>query len=131
MHATWIVAADEERAVIYSVPRGMARLRQLYELHRSRLSPGAGTGEYVGPSDLSQGLDGPARAFAGHVAQHLDDARKERRFDELIVAAAPPFLDDLRESLSAETRAALIAEIGSNLVGVAQESLQEQVLRVL
>jgi len=107
----------------------MARLRQLYELHSSQLSPGAG--EYLGPSELPQGLDGPAGAFAGHVARHLDDARLERRFDELIVAAAPPFLECLRESLSAATRAALVAEIGSNLVGVPEESLQEQVLRVL
>jgi protein required for attachment to host cells len=114
----------------------MARLRQLSELRHSRTSMGPdgdrpGTRQ-TGNSDPAPGpVERQACSFAADVALYVEDARLERRFDELILVAAPAFLACLRESLSQEARDAVIGEIGKDLVGAQQESLQEHVLRVL
>jgi len=71
------------------------------------------------------------RDFSGQLAVYLEDARRERRFDELILVAAPGLLANLRERLTQAVRDAIIAEIAKDLVGARQESLQEQVLRVM
>ena len=120
MQATWVVVANRNRATIYTVPRGMARLRQFSELRHSR------------NSELARAPVEPrACSFAADVALYVEDARRERRFDELILVAAPAFLACLRESLSQAARDAVIGEIGKNLVDARPETLQEQVLRVL
>ena len=102
MQVTWVVVADHDRASIYAVPRGMARLRELGEL----------------PS-------------IAELAPYLDEARLAGRFDELILVAAPTCLSGLRERLSATVRDALVAEIAKDLAGASRETLQGEILRVL
>lgn len=108
-HVTWVVVADDSRATIYAVPRGMARLREVFELGRS----------------------GPAGGFGAELAVYLEEARAEGRYDELVLVAAPAFLGVLRGQLSGVARSALVGEIGKDLVGAGREILQEEVLRVL
>lgn len=136
MQATWVVVADRNCASIYSVPRGMARLRQICRLQCSRVSmkrdrcaPRDGE-NWISDQALST-VDQQARRFAAQVARHVEDACSERRFDELILVAAPSFLAYLRECLSEEARKAVVAEVAKNLVSAQPEKLQEQVLRVL
>ncbi len=102
MQVTWVVVADLDRAAIYAVPRGMARLRELLEL-----------------------------ASTAELAAYLDEARLQGRFDELILVAAPELSSNLRDGLSTTVRDVLVAEIGKNLAGASRETLQEEVLRVL
>ena len=102
MQVTWVVVADHDRATIYAVPRGMARLRELREL-----------------------------ASAAELAPYLEEARLEGRFDELVLVAAPTILSHLRDSLSQTVRDALVGEISKNLAAAGRETLQEEVLRVL
>lgn len=108
-HVTWVVVADDSRATIYAVPRGMARLREVFELRCSRQAGG----------------------FGAELARHLEEARAEGRYDELVLVAAPAFLGVLRDQLSGVARSALVGEIGKDLVGARREILQEEVLRVL
>lgn len=108
-HFTWVVVADEHRATIYAVPRGMVRLREIFELPRS-----GDTGDFV-----------------AELTRYLEEARAEGRYDELVLVAAPAFLAVLRARLSDAARDALVGEIGRNLVGAGREILQEEVLRVL
>lgn len=108
-HLTWVVVADDDRATIYAVPRGMARLREVFELRRA----------------------GPAGGFGVELARHLEEARAEGRYEELVLVAAPAFLGVLRDQLSGVARSALVGEIGKDLVGARREVLQEEVLRVL
>ena len=122
--STWVVVADPNRANIYSVRRGMARLHPYGELRHSPTAMDGGLEPAVGSG-------GQARRFAARVALMLDNGRAEQHFDELVLVAAPAFLACLRECLSEAVRAAIIAEIAKDLVGVRAESLQEQVLRVL
>lgn len=109
IHVTWVVVADESRATVYAVPRGMARLREVLEL------PPAPDG--VDP--------------AAELIRYLEQARAEERYDELVLVAAPPFLQTLRTRLSDQARGSLVGAIQKNLVGVGREILQEEVLRVL
>ncbi len=132
MQATWVVVADRDRATIYVVPRGMARLRQVSELRQSRTSMGRDGGRQTLKSDQeSAPVALQVRSFAADVALYVEDGRRERRFDELVLVAAPGFLACLRESLSQAARDAVVGEVGKNLVGAQRETLQEQVLRVL
>ncbi len=135
MQATWVVVANCQCATIYTVPRGMARLRQLCELRESQASAGCDCGPGGRKARISDGAFPPterqARSFAAQVARHVEDARLDRRFDELILVAAPSFLAYLRDSLSQAARDAVIGEIASDLAGARQETLQEQVLRIL
>ena len=134
MQATWVVVADRRCATIYTVPRGMARLRQLCELRESRAATGCGCpggGEARTPGKAFAPGEQQARSFAMQVALHVEDARLDRHFDELILVAAPVFLAYLRESLSQAARDAVIGEIPRNFSRAQRESLQEQVLRIL
>jgi len=136
MQATWVVVADCHRAAIYTVPRGMARLRQVCELCESRTSMDrdggrSGVREARIPDKAATPAEQQAHGFAVHVALQVEDARLDGRFDQLILVAAPTFLACLRESLSQAARDAVVGEIGKNFVGAQRETLQEQVLRVL
>jgi len=136
MQATWVVVADRQCATIYTVPRGMARLRQLCELRESRAAAGRDGGRPGGreartPDRAFTPGEQEARSFAVQVALHVEDARLERHFDELILVAAPTFLAYLRESLSQEAPDAVIGEISRHLNRAQRETLQGQVLRIL
>ena len=136
MKATWVVVADASYATVYTVPRGMARLRRLAELRHSPPSTRSDKGKPClgetrscdqAPATSKPGTDG----FAGQLAQYLEQARGDRQFDELILVAPPVLLSPLRDSLTQSLRDTVVAEIAKDLVGARQELLQEQVLRVL
>ena len=132
MQATWVVVADRQCATIYTVPRGMARLRRLCELHDTRAETVRADSRKAGISEKGLApVERQARGFAVQVALQVEEARLDRRFDELILVAAPTFLACLRESLSQAARDAVIGEIPRNLNRAQPDTLQEQVLRIL
>lgn len=114
---TWVVVADPKRAAIYGVPRGMARLREILSIEHSVQASGDGRQ--------------PVHGFAAELALYLEEARREGRFDDLMLVAEPAFLAELRANLSNALRDALHAEIGKDLVGAGRETLQEEVLKAL
>lgn len=124
MQFTWVVVADCDSATIYTIRRGMARLRRCAELRYPRAVAADGI-------DPAGGGEAQARHFAAQVARLVEDASLDRRFDELILVAAPAFLAILRDSLSRAVRDAIVAEIARDLIGDRQDALQEHVLRVL
>lgn len=72
-------------------------------------------------SDAEEHLE--AKDFARRVAQHLTDAWRQRRFDELRIAAAPRFLGHLRKELDAQVSAAVSEELNKDLIHVANDEL--------
>ena len=135
MKATWVVVANPGCATIYSVPRGMARLRRCADLHDSPPSARLHAGKPCHQQARASGQQTTAAraqtdSFARQLALYLEEARGERQFDELILVAAPALLIPLRGHLSQSLRGAVIAEIARDLDGAGQELLQEQVLRV-
>ena len=68
---------------------------------------------------------------AGELIRYLERARDEERYDELVLVAAPAFLEKLRTRLGDRARDSLVGAIQKNLVAAGREVLQEEVLRVL
>ena len=57
-----------------------------------------------------------AQGFARRVAQHLADAWRQKRFDELRIVAAPRFLGYLRKELDPHVSAAVTDELSKDLI---------------
>ena len=57
-----------------------------------------------------------ARRFARRITRALEEARRQNRYDRLIVMAPPAFLGLLREEMSPAVHAVLTAEIGKDLI---------------
>jgi protein required for attachment to host cells len=57
-----------------------------------------------------------AQGFARRLAQHLADALRQKRFDELRIVAAPRFLGHLRKELDAHVSATVTEEINKDLI---------------
>jgi protein required for attachment to host cells len=110
----WLVVADEGVARMYEKPRTGGDLETVAELtdeeahaHRADLRRDAygrrrggdrsGTSVTSAASDDEMHREG-AR-FAARIAQHLAEGLKNRRYDELRIAAAPRFLGQLRKAL--------------------------------
>jgi protein required for attachment to host cells len=57
-----------------------------------------------------------AQGFARRVAQHLSEALRQKKFDELRIVAAPRFLGLLRKELDAQVSATVIEEINKDFI---------------
>ena len=64
-----------------------------------------------------------ARRFARRITEALDEARRQNRYERLVVMAPPAFLGLLREEMPAAVRALLTAEVGKDLVHEPPEAL--------
>ena len=64
-----------------------------------------------------------ARRFARRITRALEEARRENRYDRLVVMAPPSFLGLLREEMPAAVQAVLTAEIGKDLIHEPPEAL--------
>jgi protein required for attachment to host cells len=64
-----------------------------------------------------------AHAFARRVAQHLGEAWRQKRFDELRIVAAPRFLGELRKTLDAHVSAAVSGELNKDLIHLPNDEL--------
>jgi protein required for attachment to host cells len=130
MEATWILVADRSRARIFEEIRSP---RALYEIEDfvnplGRASDRELTTDAAGRS-LSTGLrtrshsTGPgvgaatheAERFSKEIADYLESARTDHRYDRLWVVAAPKFLAMLRKRMSREVRKMVEQEIDKDL----------------
>jgi protein required for attachment to host cells len=66
-----------------------------------------------------------ARRFAQRIAKALDEARRQNRYERLVVMAPPAFLGLLREEMPAAVRALLALEVGKDLVRQPVASLSQ------
>jgi protein required for attachment to host cells len=111
----WLVVADEGVARMYEKPRTGGDLETVAELtdeqahaHRADLRRDAygrrRGGERSGTSVTSAASDDEMHRegarFAERIAQQLAEGLKNRRYDELRIAAAPRFLGQLRKALA-------------------------------
>ncbi|MCK6503186.1 host attachment protein [Myxococcota bacterium] len=116
-HATWIVLADSSRARIFRTdaaltegpvvidelvhPASRLRGRELESDRPSRSFAERG----AHPSDLGEsGAHAhQSELFAMELADHLDAARKDGRYEGIVLAAPPRFLGALRKAMSPAT----------------------------
>ncbi|MEN6541023.1 host attachment protein [Parvibaculum sp.] len=133
----WIVVADGETARIFSAHGRTAKLEPAipYELRmvnppsreQGTERPGRGH-ESVG--QLRHGVQPRVdphreakRTFAEEIAELLHGKTRERAFDELILAAPPKMLGDLRDALDDKTRALVKAELHKDLTKLSPAEL--------
>lgn len=80
----------------------------------------AGRRRGAGAHHATSGERGPrktqAQRFARRIVSELEEARRENRFDSIILMASPAFLGLLRDALPAALRATVAAEIHKDLV---------------
>jgi len=132
MPTTWILIADGARARLLEQDRhsrrfkptgeqeffgSQAQSREIASDRPGRSFDRAGEGRHA----MEPGTD-PHRhaeyAFARDLATHLEKAANDRRFDRLVVVAAPRTLGDLRGLLPESVRRTVTAEVDKDLTKV-------------
>ena len=138
---TWILVADAGHARIFEAsgsadePLGAERHSMSAELPPSREiasdRPGrsfdsAGEGRHAmePPTDPKRHAK---ESFARDVVHALDDARKHGDFEELVVAAPPAFLGDLRSFMPDPLKACISREINKDFTNLPDPELQHHI----
>jgi protein required for attachment to host cells len=128
MPTTWIVAADASRARILQVAdrERLVEVESLVNpegrLHNREINTDA-KGRFAGPDrpgghssdDEERTVDHYNELFAKRVADYLDKARNDRRYERLVVVAAPKMLGQLRQELGKEVEKLVLDEVPKDL----------------
>lgn len=137
MH-TRIVLADQSEARFYDIERADSPLRLIGKLtdpnarlhdrdfksdrpgrvfdHAVEAGKRRGTVAHHGTGGERSPRKHEAQLFASRIAQELETAGQERRFDRLILVAGPAFLGLLRAALPKAVVAAIAAEVPKDLM---------------
>lgn len=148
-----IVVADESEARFYDTERHDARLRQVGRIEdpQARLHdrdfksdrPGrvfdhapAAAGRRGAVAHHATGGEGDRRPrkhemqlFARRVAHELELAEREKKFERIVLIAAPSFLGALRDALPQSVRLKVAAEVHKDLVHQADEAVSAHLPR--
>jgi protein required for attachment to host cells len=149
----WVVVADEAIARILQWPEYGDELQSVEELTDPAAHAKEGdlqrdsTGRRAGPAAQGARQNSPhrlrssasltasagqdqqhleAQTFARRLAQHLAEAQRGKRFDELRIVAAPRFLGHLRKELDAHVSAAVTDELNKDLVHASNSELTKR-----
>ncbi len=143
MVKTWVVVAESARARIFSVEPDRGEWNEIKDMvhepsreHEVEINTdGPGTAfDSVGPGrhSMSQS-EGPkeheARKLSRQIAEVIDQGRTKNRFEQLVLAASPAFLGELRKSLSDPAEKMIVKEINKNLVQLKAAEIEDR-LRV-
>lgn len=126
----WVLVADSSEARIYSARHlrssltlvdtlsheiGRAHPRDVLAGPPGRVHDRFGAGRHS--IDAGEQLKTEERGrFAREIAGRLADAHRQKKFERLVIMAAPTFLGSLRDSLSKSLSAAVVAEVPKDLV---------------
>ena len=141
MDRIWFVVADEGRARVLERAQPRAPLQELNELRdelanvreaelrRDTKGRLYGKGErFVGHTTepKTEPHRKEARKFARQIAHLLEQARNERRYDRVFIAAAPAFLGVLRQELPESVRKVVAGELDQDLVNLDAHQLEQR-----
>ena len=144
-HTTWFLIADSARARIVSVRRHMPGFETIatfdseeaHQLSRDLGSDRPGRAhESASPTRHAvEPRSDPQRVakqrFDRAVAETLNRAAAERRFDALFLIAPPRTLGDLRQELDDATRAKVREELDKDWVKLPEPELEQQLNALL
>ena len=71
------------------------------------------------------------RRFVERVAEELERKHQQKAFDQLIIAAAPTALGDIRPVLSKELKSTIIAELPKDLTNIPTPKLEQHFADIL
>lgn len=138
MTTNWIVAAGSGRARIFESSGRNGPLVEIEDLvapHAGRReqddradAPGRSYDRFGGGRHAMQPATSTREAdrkrFAGEIADALENARREKRFDRLYIVAEPALVGLLRRSLDKATRSLVAAEISRNLTAQSPDAIR-------
>lgn len=133
-----IVVADQAEAIFYDAPSLDARPREVGRISdplarkhdRDLVSdrPGRSYESVGGARHAIERENDPryqeAVRFARRISCRLDDALNRGEFEELVVAAGPPFLGLMRAEMSQQVKKRVVHEIRKDLVHGPVEALR-------
>jgi len=138
MKLTWLVVADNSKARIFTVDSRMGPIEEIKSivhtearLHEQNMTsdlPGRGNGkggaghayqDEVSPKD-QENIN-----FAKQIASELDAARKDGKFKQLMLVAAPGFLGNLRNQLTTQTQKLACFELAKNMSHLGAKEIRE------
>ena len=140
---TWILVADGAQAAVYGNDgpgRGIYRATKqdfaidlpskvgdiLSDQEGRAANPGGKGHHALGPrTDPRRHLE---TEFLRSVAAILEDAAQARKFDRLILVAAPKALGDLRTNLAPHAAALVTKELDKDLVHLSDQDLERHLL---
>jgi protein required for attachment to host cells len=139
---TWIMVADGASAKVFEHKgpgNGLHALPDLTfeqaHLKASDIISDRDRGTYSGSAARGHGqggyepqtdpVDHREAQFVGGVAEMLDKKQREGAFDQLIIAADPTSLGNIRKKLSKQVQQALVAELPKDLTNVPTAKLGE------
>jgi protein required for attachment to host cells len=142
----WVVVADGARARIF---RANGETHRLEPVHEELYEPARMKGADLladrpgrtfdrsrdqGRHAMEPDTD-PKRVekekFAFRLADLLEDALNRDQYAELVLAAAPRMLGDLRDTLSPRVRERIVAELDKDLTTLPQPELEERLRPVI
>lgn len=137
MAKRWILVAESSRARVFEQDNSAATPRELngFTHAESRLHEGDLTSDSAGYQldRMGQGqhaMEPPtnaktveAQVFAKELSEHIEAARMNGHFDELILIASPDFLGHLRKTINGATSKLISETIGKNLVQQSPEEI--------
>ncbi len=138
MKLTWLVVADNSKARIFSVDSRMGPIEEIESIthEEARLHEQDMTSDLPGRSNGKGGAGGHAYQdevspkqqeninFARKIAVALDAARKGGRFKQVMLVAAPAFLGNLRNQLTAQTQKLTCFELAKNMSNLSAKEIR-------
>jgi len=135
----WILVADSTRARIFEATSPISPFTEIDDLAHpeGRLHPHDLTSDkhgrtYDAGSSGSHGRDNPvdpkqqeAIAFARQIAECLECACSENKFERLVLVAAPAFLGLLRENLANTVVRLVTREVDKNIVQLKVDEIRK------
>jgi protein required for attachment to host cells len=130
MPKTWIVVADSSRARVFEVLDRNEKLHEIDDLVNPEGRQGERDlrtdtrGRFYGRGEQLQGhtatpntdpMTHESQLFAKTVANYLDQAHIEHRYERLCLIAAPKFLGLLREKLGKDTKQLVFEELDKDI----------------
>ena len=139
MKLTWLVVADNSKARIFSVGSRMGPIQEIESIEHAeaRLHEQNMTSDLPGRSNGKGGVGGHAYQdevspkeqeninFAKTIANELDAARRNNKFKQFILVAAPGFLGNLRNQLNTKTQKLACFELAKNLSSLNAKEIRE------
>lgn len=139
MKLTWLVVADNSKARIFTVDSRMGPIEEVESIvhTEARLHEQKMTSDLPGRSNGKGGAGGHAYQdevspkdqqninFAKQIANELDMARKDGKFKQVMLVAAPGFLGNLRNQLTAQTQKLACFELAKNMSHLNANEIRE------
>ncbi|MDO9268303.1 MAG: host attachment protein [Methylobacter sp.] len=144
MKLTWILVADTTRARVFTADTPSSPLEEIEDLshtegrlHDREITsdlPGRLKSVAGGRHALEQPTDPKKHKidnFAHRIAQYLENAHNQNRFEQLLIVAPPSFLGLLRSHLPEQIKKLVRFELGKEITALSADDIRQHLPQYL